>query len=55
MKERRLSAFGTKQTYSMRSRMSVLGAKQPVTNRCLPISVYEYQALTDAAPRRERD
>ena len=30
-------------------------AKRTGTNRCLPISIYEYTALADAAPRRERD
>jgi hypothetical protein len=28
---------------------SLLGAKRTVTNRRLPISIYEYTALTDAA------
>ena len=40
----RMSANGTNQTCSMRSRMSASGGK-PDIDRCLPISIYEYTAL----------
>jgi hypothetical protein len=36
-----MSACGTKQTCSMQ-RMTASGAKSRLTNRCLPISIYEY-------------
>jgi hypothetical protein len=39
-----MSACGTKQTCSMRWQMSAFGAKRTVTNRCLPIPIYEYTA-----------
>jgi hypothetical protein len=37
-----MSAFGTKQTYLTRRRMSASSGKTTLTNRCLPISIYEY-------------
>src|SRR5262245_66255368 len=40
-----MSAYGTKQTCQCADECPLLGAKRTLTNRRLPISIYEYTAL----------